>query len=91
MSESRRLNFKIATEFEEFSFFSFGNHYIYPILDYAKPGMAFAMVAMVAVLICAIHMALFWVYKLRVFIQRKLFSTGFVLPTVTTKTTNGTQ
>ena len=91
MSESKTLNFKIASRFESFSFFSFGNHYIYPILDWGKPGMALAMVAMVTVLICAVHMALFWVYKLRVFTQRKLFSTGFVLPTVTPKTTEGTQ
>lgn len=59
--------------FETSFFFRFGQPYIYPILDWRKPGIAFTAIGAILFLIIVIQMILYCVYKLRVFTQRRLF------------------
>ncbi|XP_031626065.1 protein rolling stone-like [Contarinia nasturtii] len=53
--------------------------YIYPPLNWETPDKALITVLGVLILIIVIHTVLFWIYKLRVFIQRRFFTTELVL------------
>lgn len=41
------------------------------------------MVAATLILSIIVHSLIFWVYKLRMFVQRRCFSTSMILPTTT--------
>lgn len=43
--------------------------------------MAFVIVFGTLVLAIVVHVLLFWIYKLRVYVQRKFFATELILPT----------
>lgn len=62
-----------------------GQPYIYPVLDWSKPGKALVTTFGTLFLALAVHMFLFSVYKLRVFIQRRCCSTDMILPTTASK------
>lgn len=64
---------------------SFGHHYIYHVLDWSKPRKAMVTVFGTLILAIIVHMILFWIYKLRVFIQRRLIAKEMILPTKVTK------
>lgn len=66
-------------------FFRGGQSYIYPILDWAYPGEAIVVVIGLALLEVAVHMVLFWIYKLRVFLHRRYFGIELILTTKSTK------
>lgn len=51
------------------------------MLDWAKPGSAFATAAGTVFLALIVHVALFGVYKLRVFIHDSCTQKNMVLPT----------
>ncbi|XP_055303516.1 protein rolling stone-like [Sitodiplosis mosellana] len=53
-----------------------GAHFIYPVLNWAKPGKALITVTSVLLLVIIMHMILFCVYKLRVSTQRRLYRTA---------------
>ncbi|XP_055303658.1 protein rolling stone-like [Sitodiplosis mosellana] len=57
-----------------------GEHFIYPVLNWATPKKALTYFAAINVLLIIVHTVLFCIYKLRVFIQRKLFITKFAIP-----------
>lgn len=57
-----------------------GNPYIYNVLNWAKPDKAMVTVFGTLILAIIVHMFLFWVYKLRVFVQRRCFTTKLILP-----------
>lgn len=65
--------------------YSMGHHYIYFVLDWEQPKKAMVTVFGTLVLAIIVHVFLFWVYKLRVFIQRRLMANEMILPTKTTK------
>lgn len=70
--------------FHEFIFhFRKGNHFIYPVLDWSKPGKSMVTVFGTLILAIMVHIMLFWIYKLRVFIHRRFISTKLMLPTKT--------
>lgn len=54
-------------------FFTFrrGNPWIYPILDWAHPEKAIPLVLGILIIAIAVHICLFWIYKLREFIHRR--------------------
>lgn len=71
-----------------------GHHYIYFVLDWEKPGKAMVTVFGTLMLAIFMHVALFWVYKLRVFVQKRCFGEKKVLPLTNPKhklTHNGSQ
>lgn len=67
------MKFEFVTTTKEFSFFRHGEPFIYPILNWAQPERAILGVTGVLVLTITVQMLLFWIYKLRTFIQRRLF------------------
>ncbi|XP_055321317.1 protein rolling stone-like [Sitodiplosis mosellana] len=69
----------------------FGNHFIYPVLNWETPEKALTTTVGIFILLVIVHMALFCVYKLRVFTQRWLFTTEFVLPTTKNQATERTE
>lgn len=59
-----------------------GNPYIYNVLNWAEPGKAMITVFGTLILAIIVHVTLFWIYKLRVFVQRRFFTTEIIiLPT----------
>lgn len=58
-----------------------GKRYIYNVLDWEKPQKAMVMVFGTLILAITVHIILFWIYKLRVFVQRRFFGTELILPT----------
>ncbi|XP_055301375.1 protein rolling stone-like [Sitodiplosis mosellana] len=58
-----------------------GNPYIYNVLNWNEPGKAMVTVFGTLILAIIVHVTLFWIYKLRVFVQRRYFSTQLILPT----------
>lgn len=71
-----------------FHFFRMGHHYIYFVLDWSKPDKAMITVFGTLILAILVHICLFWIYKLRVFLQRRFFATELILPTQIITTTN---
>lgn len=65
-----------------------GKHFIYNVLDWSHPEKSMIMVAGTLVLAITVHIILFWVYKLRKFIQRRFFGTELILPTKSGKDRN---
>lgn len=61
--------------------FSSGFPYIYNVLDWRKPSLAMKTVMGTLLLAICVHVFLFWVYKIRVFVQRRLYQTKLILPT----------
>lgn len=61
-----------------------GRHYIYPVLDWEKPGAALVTTAGTFALAFVIHFTLFWVSKLRLLVHRRYFLTHVDLQTNTT-------
>lgn len=53
-----------------------GNVYIYPILDWTKPGMTIGTICGGAVCVVAIHLLVFAFYKFRVFLSEECCSCG---------------
>lgn len=64
-----------------FRIFRLGHRYIYPILDWARPGQALVLVVGILVITVATHIFLFWVYKLREFIHRRFIGIELNLTT----------
>lgn len=62
-----------------------GLPYIYNVLDWSKPDKALVTTFGTLVLALVVHMFLFTVYKLRVFIQRRFCTTDLILPTSSSK------
>lgn len=58
-----------------------GKRYIYNVLNWEKPEKAMIMVFGTLILAITVHIILFWIYKLRVFVQRRFFGTELILPT----------
>lgn len=58
-----------------------GNPFIYNVLNWEKPEKAMVMVFGTLILAITVHIVLFWIYKLRVFVQRRFFGTESILPT----------
>jgi hypothetical protein len=50
-----------------------GNRYIYNILDWSKPRSAIVVTLGVFVLMAAMHVFVFWIHHLRMFVHRKFF------------------
>lgn len=50
------------------------------MLNWAEPGKAMITVFGTLILAIIVHVTLFWIYKLRVFVQRRYFSTKLILP-----------
>ncbi|XP_055316728.1 protein rolling stone-like [Sitodiplosis mosellana] len=61
----------------------FGDPFIYTLLNWEKPENALTTVVAVSILVILVHMILFYIYKLRVFTQLRLFETELVMPTTT--------
>lgn len=51
---------------------SLGNRFIYPILDWNKPGVALRTSGLVLILFCIIAFILFIIYKIRIIIHRRI-------------------
>lgn len=51
------------------------------MLNWAKPEKAMITVGGTLALAIIVHITLFWIYKLRVFVQRRFFGTNLILPT----------
>uniref|UniRef100_A0A0K8TRE5 Putative conserved plasma membrane protein n=1 Tax=Tabanus bromius TaxID=304241 RepID=A0A0K8TRE5_TABBR len=58
-----------------------GNHYIYNVLDWEKPGNAIVTVVGVMILCCFIYFCIFVIYKIRVFIYKRFFRDVSFVPT----------
>lgn len=71
--------------------YRFGQPFIYHVLDWAKPKRAMVTVAGTLVLAILVHVFLFWVYKLRVFIQRRLNTKSLILPTTNQSDATGSR
>lgn len=78
-------SFSCQTLIKFSTFFRLGNPYIYHVLNWAKPGNAMVTVFGTLTLAILVHIFLFWVYKLRVYVQRRYFTTKHILPTKTPK------
>lgn len=65
--------FKIVSKIGKSLFFRHGIHFVYPVLNWATPKKALTTVATINLLFIVVHVVHFCIYKLRVFIQRKLF------------------
>lgn len=69
-----------------------GHPFIYNVLDWRKPEKASITVFGTLTLAIIVHILLFWIYKLRVYVQRKFFTTESILPTKASKNRlNGSQ
>ena len=53
------------------------------MLNWNEPGKAMVTVTGTLILAIIVHVTLFWIYKLRVFVQRRFFNTDLILPTKT--------
>lgn len=65
-----------------------GQHYIYKVLDWSKPGKAFGTFGLTLILAIFVHIALFALYKLRVYVQRRYFSHAYVITEIERQTTD---
>jgi hypothetical protein len=59
-----------------------GNRYVYDILDWSKPRTAVVVTVGVFVLMTAMHVFVFWIHHLRMFVHRKYFLTSVNLEVV---------
>lgn len=66
-------------------FFRSGQRYIYDILDWAHPDKAIFLVIGIVILELTVQVLLFWIYKLRVHIQRRFFGIELILTTKSMK------
>lgn len=62
-----------------------GNHYIYNVLDWSKPGTTVGVVAGVLLLAVVAHLAMFLLHKLRALV----YSSCCIRPTILPTTANG--
>lgn len=85
--DQMKVNHPNLTEIDDFCFFFFrhGHPFIYNVLDWRKPEKASVTVFGTLMLAIIVHTLLFWIYKLRVYVQRKFFTTELILPTKTSK------
>lgn len=60
-------------------------------MNWAYPKKAMVTVAGTLILAITVHMFLFWVYKLRVFIQRRLYTKSLILPTTNQSDQSGSR
>lgn len=58
-----------------------GQPFIYNVMDWRKTGNTFVTILAIHVLAIIIHMVLFYLYRIRVFIQRRIERKNLILPT----------
>lgn len=61
--------------------FRLGQPFIYPILDWSHPEKALIAAFGILFITIFVHIFLFWIYKLRVFVQRRFFGIEINLTT----------